>query len=448
MEERWQERLAPYRRALTAAMRRLHHRIQAGDDALNTWMHPHRQRVGRAYRHGLKRYPYWDVTWGRFRVVGTLLWAHVGTFRNFVVRHVSRRLRPSWPPKKGADWVGASLLLGILWVGAHLTVHIPTVPSPAREWEVIGYYENDPGGIYGSSLPTLQAKSALIDTVSPFWYVVGDAGEIVLARHDPEAMHTARTAGLRVIPLVSNALPKEGPYHQFIATPEQRARTSENLLALVDERGYDGFNVYFPWLGPEGQASLTAFLELLSSELGARGRILGVSVYPREESPESLHGAFDYEALAGWADYIVLMAYDLHWEQTEPGPTAPLHWVEKNVTSALVDIPSEQLVLGTGLFGYDWATADIPTQYLPAHGAQARAARLGITIQRDPEAGQPHYTYRTAGIQHQVWFEDSTSFNQKMELVSRYDLRGLALWRLGFEPPEVWELIAHRLGER
>ena len=103
---------------------------------------------------------------------------------------------------------------------------------------------------------------------------------------------------------------------------------------------------------------------------------------------------------------------------------------------------------GTGLFGYDWAGATIPTQYLPSHSARARAQRLGASLRRDEGSGQPYYTYKTGGITHEVWFEDTKSFAQKLALVEEHQLRGVAIWRLGFEEPDLWDHISELMGHR
>jgi spore germination protein YaaH len=295
------------------------------------------------------------------------------------------------------------------------------------------------------SLPVLRRQQHLIDTVAPFWYSVNWDGNII---HLPEVLAFTREKGMQIIPLVNNVVVPGADNTRMIATAELRAKTVTNLVALVEERGYHGLNVYFTWLGPKARADYTAFIAELGRELAQRGRLLAVSIYPREGSQEEVHGHFDYAALVQHASYLILMAYDHHWEGSEAGPTAPLPWVEENIVSALRDIPADRLVLATGLFGYDWtvpARAGV-TQYLPAKDAASRARRLGVTIER--RYGQPFFRYRLRGLQHEVWFEDTESFAGKLALARRHQLRGIALWRLGFEEPGLWDLIQRELGPR
>jgi spore germination protein YaaH len=43
---------------------------------------------------------------------------------------------------------------------------------------------------------------------------------------------------------------------------------------------------------------------------------------------------------------------------------------------------------------------------------------------------------------HQVWIEDGASAAARIGLADAGHLRGVATWRLGFEDPNVWPLLA------
>ena len=46
-----------------------------------------------------------------------------------------------------------------------------------------------------------------------------------------------------------------------------------------------------------------------------------------------------------------------------------------------------------------------------------------------------------------VWFATSRSLAAKLELVQRVDLAGIAIWRLGGEDPQNWDVIRGKLVE-
>ena len=53
---------------------------------------------------------------------------------------------------------------------------------------------------------------------------------------------------------------------------------------------------------------------------------------------------------------------------------------------------------------------------------------------------------KTKGALHHVWFENSSSISQKVNLINRYELAGISLWRLGMEDAGLWPLLRSRWG--
>lgn len=57
----------------------------------------------------------------------------------------------------------------------------------------------------------------------------------------------------------------------------------------------------------------------------------------------------------------------------------------------------------------------------------------------DNSSKSPHFDYTDSnGINHQVWFENRESIKVKIALVSKYDIAGAAMWKLGEEAPSSW----------
>lgn len=40
-----------------------------------------------------------------------------------------------------------------------------------------------------------------------------------------------------------------------------------------------------------------------------------------------------------------------------------------------------------------------------------------------------------------MWLEDARSIEEKMKLIDKYDLAGVACWKLGLESEDVWDVI-------
>jgi spore germination protein len=148
----------------------------------------------------------------------------------------------------------------------------------------------------------------------------------------------------------------------------------------------------------------------------------------------------DYELLGRYADELHLMAYDLHNEGSDPGPIAPTWWVERVVRHATSVVPPDKLVLGIGLFGYDWGpggTAD----GLTLSEVEERMRDHDGELRFDRRSRSPVFTYAADGDDRELWFEDARSIRHKLRLVDRYDLAGVFYWRLGGTTAEIWRAV-------
>ncbi|HLN65429.1 MAG TPA: glycosyl hydrolase family 18 protein, partial [Symbiobacteriaceae bacterium] len=132
----------------------------------------------------------------------------------------------------------------------------------------------------------------------------------------------------------------------------------------------------------------------------------------------------------------------------EPGPVASLDWTERVIRYATGVMPAQKIVLGVPFYGYDWA-ADPKTGSSRAYGEADMLKHLsdvGATAKWDPVAGENVVTYKSPQGDRVAWFPDQRSLDAKLKLAYQYNLKGIAVWRLGFEPDDWWsDMGAFRL---
>ena len=59
----------------------------------------------------------------------------------------------------------------------------------------------------------------------------------------------------------------------------------------------------------------------------------------------------------------------------------------------------------------------------------------------DAKIGQNVYTWSDGGYDYKIYMEDETSIKNKISLVGKYSLAGVASWRRGFESADIWQVI-------
>jgi spore germination protein len=153
----------------------------------------------------------------------------------------------------------------------------------------------------------------------------------------------------------------------------------------------------------------------------------------------------DYRAHGQISDFVVIMTYEWGYSGGPAMAVSPIDQVRRVLDYAVTDIPSNKILMGQNLYGYDWTLPFVQGTVAKAVSPQAAiqlAARHNVPIQYDTKAQAPHFRYRGEdGKQHEVWFEDARSIQAKFDLIKEMNLRGMSYWKLGLPFPQNWLLI-------
>lgn len=311
------------------------------------------------------------------------------------------------------------------------------LPKKAEEPKrmILGYYENPwpntPDEV--GSLPSMRAHANAMTGVAPYWFRVTADGTLE-SKQSQLAYDEARAAGLAVYPLVTN---KREATETILGSEEMRTKAIDNIMKIIDEQGFDGINLDFELVPAGLKDNMTAFVTALYAKMKEKNKTLIVSVFPKIDVDESVHGAYDYEALSKQSDYLQIMAYDRHWATSEAGAIAPIGWFEDNLRYAIEHGGgSGKIIIGLSLYGYDWGGGK-EAETVTYVDAIVRAEQAGAEIFFDETDRAPYFIYDN----HEVWFEDKRSMDAKLDVIAKYNPAGVALWRLGQEQPEIWEVI-------
>jgi spore germination protein YaaH len=311
---------------------------------------------------------------------------------------------------------------------------------------IAGYYvenyKNDPVGYQA-----LAQNLAVINTLIPFSFKVDQYGTIT-SSHNPKTMALARSAGVNTLALINNIQGNNfnsNSIHRMLSNPSSRSKAINGITRVILENGYQGANIDFENVPSKDRIYITAFFKELAAVLHSKNFLVTASLPAKTfDDLSSLHsGAFDYRNLAPYLDQIMIMTYDEHFSGGGPGPVASYPWVEQVIKYTLKYFSANKIVLGIAAYGYDWGLGS--GKALNYKAIQNLISKHKITAKWHSVYKVPYFTYSSWGIKHQVWYEDRYSTASKMQLVKKYGLRGVAVWRLGYEDPGIWNTIQQQL---
>jgi cellulose synthase/poly-beta-1,6-N-acetylglucosamine synthase-like glycosyltransferase/peptidoglycan/xylan/chitin deacetylase (PgdA/CDA1 family)/spore germination protein YaaH len=214
---------------------------------------------------------------------------------------------------------------------------------------------------------------------------------------------------------------------------------------------YRGLSLDIENLNDDADAAYLQFIQELYSDLHPRNLRLYVNV-----GVSATEG--DLKLISANSDGVVLMNYDEHEVESQPGPVASQDWFVANLARALKVVPKEKLICAVGNYGYDWEMS-IPDP--KAHNVKERQPRVVNTevVDHVPDAWQragdadadldldynslnPHFEYidEDAHTRHVVWFLDGVTLLNELRAAHSLGLQTFALWRLGSEDRSLWNV--------
>ena len=327
-----------------------------------------------------------------------------------------------------------------------------TVPStltrvlPGRMVQM--YYVNTDEG-----RASLFAHLRQIDVLSPGWYDANADGSITgYARRD--VIDAAHAGGVAIIPLVVNKDVDPDVAHAILADPARRATLAANLVNEAKTYGYAGFQLDFEQIPWTDRDLLTALTQDCATAFHAAGLNLSIAVIPRLPGDAGASGtlldyfrqwsgAYDFPALAKAADFLSFMTYDEHNGVTPPGAVSGTPWMRQALEFSLQGVPPEKATLGLPTYYHDWTGVGRLTSSSYAD-AMILAQMHGSTPAFDAVEEEMHFSYSAYGVQHDLWIQSTDTLRHKLPLMYEYGLKGISVWRLGFEDPSFWNLIPPR----
>jgi spore germination protein YaaH len=291
----------------------------------------------------------------------------------------------------------------------------------------------------------MSANSGVIDEIATATHITDGLGNIT-GMLPAEQLAYANANGIMPLVLVGNNF--DGAIAKtLLESPTNRKNFITKLMALIGNNGYKGVNIDLEGIYYYDRSYYTTFLSEVNAALKPAGYTVTVSVPAKtSDSPtNSWSGAYDYAAIARYADQVIIMTYDEHYPGGTPGPVASINWVNNVVKYAVAVIPKEKLLLGVAAYGYDWYGTT--TKAYSVNGCYNLAAANNAQIQWDEVSKCPYFKYTdSSGTAHTVWFENAQSLGYKLDAVNSSGVSGIAIWRLGLENTDYWNTIKSKLG--
>jgi spore germination protein YaaH len=319
----------------------------------------------------------------------------------------------------------------------------------ASDRYVMGYLY---GGTDIQQIEYVNQTNDAIDTVSPSYFDITSDGSLNLNNLSPYFIKTMHEKGVKVVPFLSNHWNRTAGINAL----KNVEKLSDQIAGYVEQYQLDGINVDIENVTHEQRDQYTKLVKLLREKIPADKEIsVAVAANPNDWQT-GWHGSYDYAALAKYADHLLIMTYDEHYEGGDAGPVASLSFVEKSIQYALTKTTADKIVIGIPFYGRVWGIdhpqvagkgVSIKTIQDIIKNCESKVtydtAMQSVKAEFTITSSSPKYTVGGDTVlqpgKYVVWYENDQSYQAKLNLVDKYDLKGAGAWSLGQEDSSIWD---------
>ncbi|GAA0337129.1 glycoside hydrolase family 18 protein [Bacillus carboniphilus] len=224
-------------------------------------------------------------------------------------------------------------------------------------------------------------------------------------------------------------------------------RFLNNIVETAQRYGFRDIHFDFEYLRPEDREAYNNFLRKARDRFKQQGWFISTALAPKTSATQKgrWYEAHDYKAHGEIVDFVVIMTYEWGYSGGPPMAVSPIGPVRDVLEYAVTEMPSQKIMMGQNLYGYDWTLpyqeGTIAEAVSPQEAIE-RAVQYNVPIQYDNEDQAPFINYTdNEGKDHIIWSEDARSIQAKFDLIKELNLRGMSYWKLGLSFPQNWLLI-------
>ena len=282
-------------------------------------------------------------------------------------------------------------------------------------------------------------STGTMNVISPTWFSLIDNEGNISSLASLDYVDKAHARGMEVWALIDNFNTQVDTF-EVLSYTSKRTFLIQNIMNQLLQYDIDGINIDFEQLNYDTGEHFTEFIRELSIQCRSNGIVLSVDNYvPRESTTH-----YNRKEQGVVADYVIIMGYDEHWGSGGvAGSVASIGFVEDGIKKTLEEVPENKVINAIPFYTRVWKTTaqQVTSEALGMEAAQNFITNNNVETRWDEENCQNYGEKQMGDTFYQVWLEDEQSIETKLTIMKKYNLAGVAEWKLGFESTSIWGII-------
>ena len=289
------------------------------------------------------------------------------------------------------------------------------------------------------SIQTLLQNTKGVNVISPTWYAMADNDGNYTSFADSSYVDYLHERGIQVWALIDN-FSSNVQTEILLSKTSTRKKLIASLMQEVETYQLDGLNLDFESLKESAGPHYIQFIRELSVSCRQKQIVLSVD----NHVPASYNSFYNRQEQGIVADYVIIMGYDEHYSGGEAGPVASYPYVKSGIEDTLKEVPKEKVINAIPLYTRVWKEnkdGEVSSDALGISDAKDWVKSNKVSLQWMENMGLYYGQLPGEEERKEIWLEEEKSIGLKMNLIRDYGLAGVACWKLGFEPANIWDIV-------
>ena len=290
------------------------------------------------------------------------------------------------------------------------------------------------------AMQTLISATKGVNVIAPTWFMLTDNSGNYESLADKNYVDQAHAMGMQVWAVLDNFNKGDNVQSEVLfASTAARKKLIASLMKDAQTYGFDGINLDVEGIKASAGPHYVQFIRELSVDCRKAGLVLSIDSYV----PASYSAFYNWAEQGRVADYVVMMGYDEHFAGGEAGSVASIGYERQGITDLLKQVPKEKLISAIPFYTRIWKedASGTSSQAVGISSAKEWVEINQVELYWQEDLGQYYGELEKDGVNYEIWMEEERSLELKMQLIRDNGLAGVACWRLGLEPADVWDVV-------
>jgi spore germination protein len=300
------------------------------------------------------------------------------------------------------------------------------------------------------NVDTLRKTLPLLTYLTILDYQMTATGDITVP-NDSNIIEIAREYGVVPLMMCSTLTVQGGGSYEttniILNNNIIREKYINNILRVLRQNNLSGINFGCQFILKEDLQNYINLMAEVKLRLQKEGYLVFITILPSTYGyvPDGNNDSSYFYQIGQIADRVILISYQWTNASISLVEQTTVKFLEKYVQYAVTLIPSNKILIGITRVSYDWEAPYTENtsnaNLLTNTSALDLAYELGVNILFDEETQTPYFYYTTDETEHFVWFKDAYTINSILNLLNKYNLKGISVWSIMDYGPATWTVI-------